>query len=1030
MSSDLGNMRAVALPVTDAQRELLAVDRFVPVPHLYNVVVEAEVDPGCEPADLAEAFAAVLAVQPALRSGLPERPDDGALLVASDVGSSGVLRDWSAPAAEFELCRAAALEEVGATAFALDRPPLVRAVHLRADDRSRAVLVLAVHHSVFDGYSVGVLRTELNLALQGKLEVEDLVPQREAAFAGELAEQVAAAAAPEADAAAAALADRLRGVSPTVLYPLPGRPAETLFAGARREIPLTPAESSGIDQVCRELEISPFTLFAALHSATLARHTGEDAVVFGTSVMTRRTGASFDLCGFFVNTVPVAVRVDWDQSFAGFVADAVAPEAARARRNAAVPLSRVAAHLKPERRGNRNPVFTTLLTMQEPADDGGAGAPVRSMRQHGNDTAKFDLLLWAKPTRQGWLLEVEHDRRLVPDPVVSGYLDSLRSAIAAVGRERGGVPVRELFGNGSAVRELPGNVVEYCDFARRVLEVADACPDAVAVEERRTRLAYGELAKRVREATGGLAERGVGPGDIVGVTTGDLVHSVVAVLAILSCQAVYLPLETDLPRERLAAMVEQAGCETVVGEGEFPGARVYPIEELRGPATEPASGGDGACGVYTMFTSGSTGRPKGVLMANAPLANLAAWQQSALDMSPRTRFLQYAPLGFDVSFQEIFPALLAGGTVVSRRPVDRQDLPALVRRAALAEVTHVYLPAAALGAFARAAQAAGELLPAARFLCVAGEQLVADESVQRFFAERPHIVLVNMYGPTETHVATAAFFRAADQPWRVHAPIGRPLPGVVARIVDAAGRSAPPGVPGELRLGGIAPALGYVRDPRLSAERFVDGEYRTGDQVLADAGGELVYLGRGDGQVKIRGYRVELGEVEAAANGIAGVKRAVAAVAPGQRLMLFFVPEGDPEPDAVRAALSRRLPGYMVPVRVFPVSSIPTGFTGKLDREALVRKAAEAVGDESPSAAGVPSNALEAQLRRWWEEALGAPVPLDGSLLDHGAHSLNVVVVLSRIEAEHGVEVPVLDFFREPTVRALAGLVEAGRGAA
>ncbi|MFE3176088.1 AMP-binding protein [Amycolatopsis sp. NPDC059090] len=1027
MSSDLGNVRAVALPVTDAQRELLAVDRFVPVPHLYNVVVEADLDPACEPADLAAAFEAVLAVQPALRSGLPEQPNDGALLAAPDAGGSGVLRAWSAPAAEFDRRRSAALDEVGTTAFALDRPPLVRAVHLRADDRSRAALVLAAHHSVFDGYSVGVLLTELNLALRGRLDVESLVPRREAAFAGELAAQVAAAGAPETDVAAAELAERLRGASRTVLYPFPGRPAETLFTGARREIPLTPTESAGIDQICRELEISPFTLFSALHSATLARHSGEDTVVFGTSVMTRRTGAAYDLCGFFVNTVPMAVNVQWGQSFTDFVTGAVAPEAERARGNAVVPLSQVAAYLKPERQGNRNPVFTTLLTMQEPAE-AGAGAPVRSMRQHGNGTAKFDLLLWVKPTRQGWLLEVEHDLRLLPEPVVSGYLDSLRSAIAAVGREHG--TVRELFADGPEVPPLPGNVVPQCDFAGRVLEVADAAPAAIAVEERRTRLTYGELAARVREVTGGLAERGVAAGDVVGVTTGDLVGSVVALLAILARRAVYLPLESDLPAERLAGMVEQAGCRTVIGDGEFPGAQVYPLDELRGTPAEPAAADGGGQGVYTMFTSGSTGRPKGVLMANAPLANLAAWQHTALEMSERTRFLQYAPLGFDVSFQEIFPTLLAGGTVVSRRPVDRQDLPALVRRAALTEVTHLYLPAAALGAFARAARASGERLPAARFLCVAGEQLVADETVQLFFAERPHLVLVNMYGPTETHVTTAAVFRAENQPWPVHAPIGRPLPGVAARIVDAAGRLAPPGVAGELRLGGIAPALGYVRDPRRTAERFVDGEYRTGDQVLADAGGELVYLGRGDGQVKIRGYRVELGEVEAAASAVAGVRRAVAAVAPGQRLELFFVPEGDPEPEAVRAALARRLPGYMVPVRVHPVSSIPTGFTGKIDREALVRKASEATAAPPPEA-GAPANPLETQLRQWWEEALGAPVSLDGSLVEHGAHSLNVVVVLSRIEAEHGVEVPVLDFFREPTVRALAGLVEDSlRGAA
>ncbi|MEU3624358.1 hypothetical protein BS329_04875 [Amycolatopsis coloradensis] len=1031
MSSELRSAGPIVLPLTDAQRELLALDRIVAVPHLYNIVVEAELDPALPPDTLAAAFAAVLDVQPALRMGLVDGQDGGGLLVAAGRETAGAFGEWAVPAAEFDACRAATLAELGATVFQVDRPPLVRAVHVRADDGTRAVLVLAVHHSVFDGYSVGVLLSELNTALRGGLDRETLIAEREAALDEELGRQLSEAGTERADTAAAALAERLRRAPATVLYPVPARPVETGFTGERREIRLTAEESGVVDRVCRELEISPFTYFSALHSVTLARHADVESVVFGATVMTRRTPRAYDLCGYFVNTVPLAVNVHWGQSFADFACDVVLPEVERVLMDSVVPLSKVARHVMPERAGNRNPIFTTLVTMQEPVTTA-ADAPVRSMRQHGNGTAKFDLLLWVRPSREGWILEVEHDLRLLPGPVVSGYVDSLRSAIAGTAYTGRGVTLRELFSDGPVVPALEGTPRFDCDFARRVLEVADADPAALAIEEGRTRVSYGELAARVRAVTGGLAERGVGPGDIVGVTADNLPDSVIAVLAVLARRAGYLPLDLELPAGRVAEMVGRARCRTVVGTGEVPGARVFGVGELLGTPTEPSEADHREYGVYAMFTSGSTGRPKGVLMANAPLANLTTWQIGALRMDADTRFLQYAPLGFDVSFQEIMPTLLAGGTLVSRRPVDRQDLPALARRVAVTGVTHVYLPSAALGAFTRSVRTAGDRLPDLRFLCVAGEQVVADEGVQRFFAERPHIALVNMYGPTETHVTTAAIFEASAQPWPVHAPIGRPLPAVSARVVDVTGHLAPCGVAGELMLGGVAPALGYVNDPERTAERFVDGEYRTGDQALVDDSGTLVYLGREDGQVKIRGYRVELGEIEAAANALDGVRRAVAAVGPepGRRLLLFFVPAEDPaEPGEVRAALARRLPGYMVPAKVFPIDSVPTGFTGKLDRAALVRKAGDAAaGEPVVDGTEAPPTPLEAELRALWEDVLRVPVPLGGSLVEAGAHSLNVVTVLSQVADEYGVSVPVLDFFREPTVRALAAHVEVERG--
>ncbi|WP_216213653.1 non-ribosomal peptide synthetase [Amycolatopsis aidingensis] len=1030
MSSRMTSADPITLSLTEAQRELLALDRIVAVPHLYNILIEAELDPELPSDALATAFAAVVKVQPALRMGLVDSPKGGGMLVAPGPETASAFRGWTVPTAEFDACRAAAFAELGATAFALDQPPLVRAVHVRAEDHTKAVLALVVHHSVFDGYSVGILLDELNAALSGGLDCETLATEREMALRDELERQLAAAATEQADMAAAALAERLRQVPSTVLYQLPARPVETEFAGKRREVQLTVEESAVVDRVCRELEISPFAYFSALHSAALARHADVESVVFGATVMTRRTPQAFDLCGYFVNTVPLVVDIHWERSFGDFACNAVLPEVERVRADSLVPLNKVARHAMPDRASNRNPIFTTLVTMQEPAE-GAAGAPVRTMRQHGNDTAKFDLLLWVKPTHEGWVLEVEHDLQLLPDPVVSGYVDSLRSAIAGTAHHGRGIPLRELFCDGPVVPAREGKPRFDCDFAARVLDVADAAPAAVAIEEGRTWISYGQLAEQIRAVTGGLAERGIGPGDIVGVTTDNLPDTVVAVLAVLARRAVYLPLDLDLPAERVVDMVERARCRTVIGTGKVPGARVFGIGELRATPAEPSEDDPREHAVYAMFTSGSTGQPKGVLMANAPLANLAAWQVGTLQMGPDSRFLQYAPLGFDVSFQEIMPTLLAGGTLVSRRPVDRLDLPALARRVATTGVTHVYLPAAALGTFTQAARTAGDELPNVRFLCVAGEQVVADEGIQRFFTERPHIVLVNMYGPTETHVTTAAVFDSLSQPWPVHAPIGRPLPAVSARVVDATGHRAPCGVAGELRLGGIAPALGYVNDPDRTAERFVDGEYRTGDQVLLDASGELVYLGRKDDQVKIRGYRVELGEIEAVANALDGVRRAVAVVEPdpGRRLLLFFVPTQDSAAaEDIQAALARRLPGYMVPARVFPIDSVPTGFTGKLDRAALLRKADRAMAAEpAVSDNGAPPTPLETELRTMWEDTLRVPVTLDGSLVEAGAHSLNVLTVLSQVEYQYGVSVPVLDFFREPTIRALATLVEAER---
>ncbi|MFJ9636516.1 amino acid adenylation domain-containing protein [Streptomyces sp. NPDC101178] len=1033
------------LPLTAAQQGLLVVHHTVPVPHLYNVTAELELDPGLAPDTVGAALTSVLAVQPALRLAIRGGAKPHAVL--GDVPAAPPLDTVTVDAGAFAGERARLLGELGTTAFDLDDPPLLRAVVLRAADSTRTTLLIVVHHLVFDGFSLRQLVRDLGAAVRGELDVDTVRAARERALHRELAAQLRAADDEKAEQAAKVLAERLRTAPATVLNPRPHRPTTTGFTGARREIHLSAQRSAALDRLCADLKVSPFVLFSAAYAAVLARHSGNSTAVFGSPVMARRTLGSFDLCGFFVNTLPLIVDVPFDTPFDSFVRESVQPEADRARADAAVSFDRIVRHVDPDRSTNRNPVFSCMLALQD-ATGAEPGSVVRQVREHGNGTAKFDLWLGVTPAADGWLLELESDRELLPEPLVDALAASLETLLARAA-ESPGRTLSDLFEDASATDSHAHDGyrrrLAEPDLPHAVRAVAAAHPGRIAVEEDGRHLAYGELDRLVTVGATALAARGVGHGTVVGLTTTTLVDTVVAVLATLARGAVFLPLDLGLPADRVEYMTQKADCRLVIGEETVDGvALITPAQLAAAPAPEAAVPDEAATtatgpddGVYIMFTSGSTGRPKGVLMHNGPLRNLTEWQLDALDMDERTRFLQYAPLGFDVSFQEILPTLVAGGTLVSREPADRRDLPAVVERIRAHQVTHVYLPVAALPGFVRAAQDTGDELAQLRQVCVSGEQLLITDQVRSFFAERPHLTLVNLYGPTETHAVTTHRLTAGTSPWPSHVPIGRPLTDVAAHLVDTTGHLAPRGVPGELYLAGACPARGYVNDAERTAERFLPDPYaddpharmyRTGDQVMRDESGDLVFLGRNDDQVKIRGYRVELGELEAAAVSHPDVRRAVAVVhgnAADLRLALFVLPENDrtPEPERVRDHVAGVLPGYMVPTRTFALDTVPTTPNGKVDRAALAARAERALAEETRTApaATVSDDPLVVELRLLWADLLGvADVPVDRSLLEHGAHSLTIMSAAATIEERYGVRIPILDFFRSPTIQAQA----------
>ncbi|HEY6397226.1 MAG TPA: amino acid adenylation domain-containing protein, partial [Solirubrobacteraceae bacterium] len=572
-------------------------------------------------------------------------------------------------------------------------------------------------------------------------------------------------------------------------------------------------------------------------------------------------------------------------------------------------------------------------------------------------------------------------------------------------------------------------------------------PDAAALVMRGRELSYRELDERANGLAARLREQGVGPDVVVAVAAERSLEMAVAVLAVLKAGGAYVPVDPGYPPERVALMLADSDAPVLLTQRHLlerlPEHRAMALclddpDAFEAPSAawhEPVATLDDLA--YVIYTSGSTGRPKGVGMGHGPLANLIAWQLSALRHPVAARTLQFASLSFDVAFQELFSTWCSGGTLMLIDDETRRDPQALLRALSDLEVERVFLPFVALQTLSEAAQRLQASLPRLREVITAGEQLKATAQVRRFFARHPECVLVNQYGPTETHVVTSFELSGAPDGWPALPPIGRPIAGASVYILDRHRQPVPVGVPGELYAGGATVARGYLHRPELTAERFAEDPfaahrgarmYRTGDLARHLPSGEIAFLGRSDDQVKVRGFRVELGEVEAILARHPAVAEAVAILYTDgdvQRLVAYVVPRtGEPvEQGELLAHARRTAPDYLVPQQIVVVDKIALTPSGKVDRRALPVPNGRGATDERVP----PSNELERSLAVIWKRLLGRGiVGIDEDFFELGGHSLLAVQLAHAIEDELGRTCTLPMVFRDPTIRALAAELHAG----
>ncbi|MCP4653836.1 MAG: AMP-binding protein, partial [bacterium] len=439
-------------------------------------------------------------------------------------------------------------------------------------------------------------------------------------------------------------------------------------------------------------------------------------------------------------------------------------------------------------------------------------------------------------------------------------------------------------------------------------------------------------------------------------------------------------------------------------------------------------------------TSGTTGRPKGISMVHRVLTNLTAWQLRSTAPDAGVRTPQFAPLSFDIIFQETFSTLCSGGTLVLLTEEERRDAVLLVDRLERHRIERLYLPFIALQ---QLCEVASDSPPRAlREVITAGEQLQVSRSLERFFTKAA-CTLENQYGPSECHVVTYYPLRGAPREWTALPPIGRGIGNFRIYLLDSRLRPVSVGVPGEVCLSGAGMARGYLKRPELTAGSFLPdpwtgepGErlYRTGDLARFLADGNLEFMGRIDFQVKIRGFRIELGEIETVLGSHPGVRETVVVVredAPGghRQLVAYAVrtPEAELDASELRGFLAQSLPDYMVPQALVFLDSLPWTPGGKVDRKAL--PAPERRGPEEGYVA--PANPTEDLLAGIWAAVLGFErVGVEENFFELGGHSLLATQVTSRVREVFGVELPVQRLFEAPTVARLAAVVEAAAGEA
>jgi amino acid adenylation domain-containing protein len=1052
--------RPERLPLSHAQQRLWFLDQLEGgASPEYNMPEALRLVGPLDRGALERALDTIVDRHESLRTRFGQHEGQPVQLIAPALRIGLALQDLSGldPAAQRQAV-AAALGQESRQPFDLAREPMLRIKLLKLAQEEH-ILLRTCHHIVSDGWSGGVFNRELvtlyEAFQQGGGNPLAPLPVQYADFAlwqrGWLDQATV-------DRSLAYWKEQLAGIPPQLALPTDRpRPAQQTFGA---DVCAMRLSASQLERLKRFSQGQGATLYMGLLSAfglLLARYSGQEDIVIGSPIANRQEAQLEVLIGFFVNSLAMRLRVQPGQNFRELLG-AVRATTLEAYLHQDIPFERLVEELAPERSLSRTPVFQVVFTLQN--------APAGPQRVKGLEVGpvgaeelrvRFDLEVYATEQEAGglellWLYNRDLFDRWRIEQMARHYVGLLEAALA---QPEAPVQRLDILGPEERRRVLEGfnatgrAVAEATLPALFEAQVART-PETIAVVCGEESLSYGELNARANRLAHYLMGQGVGPESLVGIALERSVEMVVGLLAVLKAGGAYVPLDPDYPQARLAHMLADADPALVLSaewlRARLPAsAKVLSLDGpglqallTQAPAHDPSDSERTAPllashPAYVIYTSGSTGAPKGVVVAHQELTRYLAWAGELYEAEHGLGAPLNSPLAFDATITGLYVPLLAGRQVILLP--ENQSLEALAELLASgAELTLVKLTPAHLQSLQGLLGPRVSTVRARRFV-VGGEALKGH--VAAFWRQHaPQLCIVNEYGPTETVVGCCVYELGSDVALEGEVLIGRPTPNTRLYVLDGGLEPVPVGVAGELYIGGSQVGSGYLKQPALTAERFVADPYgpepggrmyRTGDLARWRPEGSLEFLGRVDQQLKVRGFRIEPGEIEAALTAQAGVVQAAVLAREdgptgGQQLVAYVVaaPGAALEAAALRRGLAERLPGYMVPAAFVPLERLPLTANGKLDRAAL-----PAPDRPSAGAYRAPRTPEEQLLCGLFVEVLGLErVGIDDNFFALGGHSLLATQLVSRVRATFRVELSLRDVFAARTLQDLSVAIQ------
>ncbi|AHE30483.1 non-ribosomal peptide synthetase [Burkholderia pseudomallei] len=949
--------------------------------------------------------------------------------------------------------RAKDLSQAHASApFDLSRDLPVRVLLLQLEDDAHVVQVV-MHHIASDGWSVGVFLQELS-ALYGSFIAEqgDPLAPLPLQYADYAAWQRRWLASGQLEKQGAFWQTNLSG-APTLLE-LPTdrpRPPKQSHAGASVEVKLGAALSERVKRLSQRHGVTPYMTLLSSWAAVLSRLSGQEEVVIGSPVAGRNRTEIEALIGFFVNTL--ALRLDLSsEPTVGELLKRTKAQVLSAQAHQDLPFDQVVERVKPPRSTAHPPLFQVMFDWHN--------TPARALTMPGltvsvarteTTTSQYDLVLSMQERNGDIVGHLNYATALFDEQTARRYARYWRRLLEGMTAGSANVSVARLPLLDEAERE---QVVHEWNATERVYPIrqcihqlfeaqAARTPNAIAIAIGDERVTYAALNASANRLARHLRALGVVADTRVAVCIERGAPMVIALLAIWKAGGAYVPLDPAYPRERIAYMLRDSAPIAVLTSrasrdlvaSHLPDraplvvidAAACPWNALSGDDLDPNDIELNATHLcYVIYTSGSTGQPKGVMIEHRNLVNYTLDAIRWFGLGPGETVLQQNSLNFDLSLEEIVPALSSGATLAPAVELFGAGGSA---RGHSARPTMIHLTAAhwqqLVGEWHRAGARPAAALEGVRLVNVTGDAL-SPHKLEQWDAIRPaHTRLINTYGPTEITIScSAAYVRHAPGMSRVS--IGRPFANSRMYLLDARGEPVPVGVAGELYIGGDGVARGYLNRPELSAERFVDDPfrpgsrmYKTGDLACRRGDGEIEFVGRNDFQVKVRGFRVELSEVEtrlAAVDGVQEIAVLAREDAPGEkRLVAYYT--GAAEMAALRECAARDLPAYMMPAAYVCLPALPLTPNGKLDRNALPPPAHDADSNRGYEA---PQGDIEETLARIWEQLLERErVGRHDNFFDLGGHSLLTVSLIERMR-QADLHADVAALFTTSTLAELA----------